>query len=119
MKRLLIYTNMTNSTVLQIRKIIFENFNEIDLRFNNDEIYELLKKNEIFDLSQTIDDLESDFKKIENDGLVRCIAQNFTTQWFKIFNDVEKITCNSCNTEIYLGKEEPRICPNSDCNSNL
>ena len=34
-------------------------------------------------------------------------------------NDVEKITCNSCNTEIYLGKEEPRICPNSDCNSNL
>ena len=58
MKRLLIYTSMTNSTVLQIRKIIFENFNEIDLRFNNDEIYELLKKNEIFDQSQTIDDLE-------------------------------------------------------------
>ena len=100
---------MTNSTVLQIRKIIFENFNEIDLRFNNDEIYELLKKNEIFDQSQTIDDLESDFKKIENDGLVRCIAQNFTTQWFKIFDDVEKITCNSCNTEIYLGKEESRV----------
>ena len=50
MKRLLIYTSMTNSTVLQIRKIIFENFNEIDLRFNNDEIYELLKKNEIFDI---------------------------------------------------------------------
>ena len=65
---------MTNSNILQIRKIIFENFNEIDLRFNNDEIYELLKKNEIFDQSQTIDDLESDFKKIENDGLVRCIA---------------------------------------------
>ena len=21
--------------------------------------------------------------------------------------------------EIFLGKEEPRICPNSDCNSNL
>ena len=36
-------------------------------------------------------------KKLKNDGLVRCIAQNFTTQWFKIFNDVEKITCNSCN----------------------
>ena len=94
---------MTNSNILQIRKIIFENFNEIDLRFNNDEIYELLKKNDNFDQSQTIDDLVNDFKKIEDDGLVRCIAQNFTTQWFKIFDDVEKINCPSCNSEIYLG----------------
>ena len=60
---------MTNSNILQIRKVIFENFNEIDLRFNNDEIYELLKKNKSFDQSQTIDDLESDFKKLENDGV--------------------------------------------------
>ena len=119
MKRQPIFTSMNNFNILQIRKIIFDNFNEIDLRFNNDEIFELLKKNENFDQSQTIDDLESDFKKIEADGLVRCIAQNFTTLWFKIFNDVEKFFCNSCSTEIYLGKEEPRICPNSDCNSNL
>jgi hypothetical protein len=110
---------MTNSNILQIRKIIFENFNEIDLRFNNDEIYELLKKNENFDQSQSIDDLTNDFKKIENDGLVRCIAQNFTTQWFKIFNDVEKIKCSSCNSEIYLGKEESRVCPISDCSASL
>ena len=59
---------MTNSNILQIRKIIFENFNEIDLRFNNDEIYELLKKNDNFDQSQTIDDLANDFKKIEDDS---------------------------------------------------
>ena len=110
---------MTNSNILQIRKIIFENFNEIDLRFSNDEIYELLKKNENFDQSQTIDDLESDFKKIEDNGLIRCIAQNFTTQWFKIFDDVEKINCNSCNSDIYLGGEELRVCPNLDCNANL
>jgi hypothetical protein len=110
---------MTNSNILQIRKIRFENFNEIDLRFNNDEIYELLQKNESFDKSQTIDDLENDFKKIEDDGLVRCIAQNFTTQWFKIFDDVEKIKCASCKSDIYLGKEESRICPNSDCGATL
>ena len=119
MKKQLIYTNMNNSNVLQIRQIIFENFNEIELRFNNDQIYELLKKNENFDQSQTIDDLESDFKKLEDDGLVRCIAQNFTTQWFKIFDDVEKIYCDSCKTDIFIGKEESRVCPNSDCNSNL
>ena len=52
---------MTNSNVLQIRKIIFENFNEIDLRFSNDEIFEFLNKNDGFDKSQTIDDLVNDF----------------------------------------------------------
>ena len=31
---------ITNS----IRKVIFENFNEHDLRFNNDQIFEILKK---------------------------------------------------------------------------
>ena len=110
---------MNNSNLLQIRQIIFDNFNETDLRFNNDEIFELLKKNQNFDQSQSIDDLESDFQKLEYDGLVRCIAQNFTTKWFKLFDTVEKLLCNSCKTEIFLGKEEPRICPNSDCNSNL
>ena len=110
---------MTNSNALQIRKVIFENFNEIDLRFSNDEIHEFLKKNSNFDQSQTIDDLVDDFKKIENDGLVRCIAQNFTTQWFKIFDDVEKINCTSCHSDVYLGKEESRICPNSECNATL
>jgi len=110
---------MNNSNLLKIRQIIFDNFNETDLRFNNDEIFELLKKNQNFDQSQSIDDLESDFQKLEDDGLVRCIAQNFTTKWFKLFDTVEKLLCNSCKTEIFLGKEEPRICPNSDCNSNL
>ena len=110
---------MTNSNVLQIRKIIFENFNEIDLRFSNDEIFEFLNKNDGFDKSQTIDDLVNDFKKIEDDGLGRCIAQKFTTQWFKIFDDVEKINCTSCHSDVYLGKEESRICPNSDCNATL
>ena len=40
-----------------IRKIIFENFNDDDLRFNNDEIFEILKKDKIIEPSLTIDDL--------------------------------------------------------------
>ena len=103
----------------QIRKVIFDNFNDVDTRFNNDQVLELLKKDETFDQTITIDDLESQFVKIEDDGLVRCIAQNFTTQWFKIFDDVEKINCPSCNSEIYLGKEESRVCPVSDCSASL
>jgi len=30
-----------------IRKVIFENFNGADLRFNNDQIFEILKQHEI------------------------------------------------------------------------
>ena len=67
---------MTNTTILQIRKIIFENFNEIDLRFNNDEIFELLKKNENFDQNQTIDDLETDLDKNRIKGLMKEVYQS-------------------------------------------
>ena len=45
----------------QIRKIIFDNFNNIDVRFNNDQILELLRKDQNFDQSITIDDLETEF----------------------------------------------------------
>ena len=110
---------MNNSNLLQIRQIIFDNFNETDLRFNNDEIFELLKKNQNFDQSQSIDDLESDFQKLEDDGFVRCIAQNFTTKWFKLYDKIEKIRCNSCKTDIHLASDESRICPNQECNANL
>ena len=76
--------NALNLLMSQIRKVIFDNFNDVDTRFNNDQVLELLKKDEAFDQTITIDDLESQFVKIEDDGLVRCIAQNFTTKWFKL-----------------------------------
>ena len=110
---------MNNLVLLDIRKIIFENYNDVDIRFNNDQILEILKKNEAFDSSITIDTLEDEFKKIEDDGLVRCIAQNFTTKWFKLYNNVDKTHCDSCNNYVYVGKDESRKCPNSECNSNL
>ena len=110
---------MNNLVQLQIRKIIFDNFNDVDVRFNNDQILEFLKKTDGFDQSVTIDNLEDEFKKIEDDGFVRCIAQNFTTMWFKLYEDVEKIHCNSCNTDVHLGKDEYRVCPNHECNANL
>ena len=110
---------LPHSISLHIRKIIFENFNDVDVRFNNDQILELLKKNNSFDQTLTIDDLESEFKKIEDNGLFRCIAQNFTTQWYKLHDIIEEIHCTSCKNNIHLGKDESKICPNSECNANL
>ena len=108
-----------NFILTLIRKVIFENFNDIDVRFNNDEVLDLLKKEEVFDETITVDDLETQFKKIEDDGLVRCIAQNFTTKWFKLYDIMEKLNCNSCNSDVFLGNDEPRICYNNECGSTL
>ncbi len=103
---------------LQIRKTIFEKFNDTNLRFTNDEILELLKTNGL-DSSVTIDDVEQYFNQLRDAGLIRQIAQNFTTNYYKLFDVVEKVKCNSCNQEIYLGKMESRVCPNSECKASI
>ena len=110
---------MNDLILLEIRKIIFDNFNDLDTRFNNDQILEFLKKSNNFDQSITVNDLENEFKKIENDGLIRCIAQNFITRWFKLYDNVEKLNCNSCKNDIFLGKNEPRICPDPKCAATI
>tara|TARA_B110000014_G_scaffold88123_1_gene60627 strand:- start:362 stop:700 length:339 start_codon:yes stop_codon:yes gene_type:complete len=108
-----------NSIQTQIRKVVFDNFNDIDVRFNNDQILELLRKDKSFDQSITVDELESHFKKIEDDGLVRCIAQNFTTKWFKLYDSMEKFSCTSCNNDVFLGSDESRVCHNHECGAKL
>ena len=107
------------SITSSIRKIIFENFNDDDLRFNNDQIFEILKQREIIDASLTIDDMEVYFNELCDIEILRNIAQNFTTQWFKLFEPLEKIQCNSCKTDSYITQSENRICKNPDCGSNL
>ena len=42
-----------------IRKVIFENFNDVYIKFNNDQIFEILKQHEMIDQSLTIDDMEA------------------------------------------------------------
>lgn len=103
----------------QIRKIIFEKFNDTETRFTNDEIFEIIKNNGDIERSWTIDDMEKYFLEICDSGLVRNIAQNFTTIWFKLFEPIEKLQCKTCNQEIYLGKLEARICTNSECKATI
>ena len=105
--------------VTSIRKVIFENFNDDDLRFNNDQIFEILQQNKVIDSSLTIDDMEVHFKELCDSELLRNIAQNFTTQWFKLFEPLEKIQCNSCKKESYLTASENRVCQNSSCGSTF
>ena len=107
------------SATIHIRKVIFENFNDLDLRFNNDQIFEILKQNKNIDQSLTIDDMEIYFKEFCDAELLRNIAQNFTTQWFKLFELFEKIQCKSCKNENYLTPSEKRICQKQSCGATL
>jgi hypothetical protein len=104
---------------INIRKVIFENFNDLDLRFNNDQIFEILKQNKNIDQFLTIDDMEIYFKELCDAELLRNIAQNFTTQWFKLFELFEKIECKSCKNENYLTSSEKMICQNQKCSATL
>jgi len=107
------------SIITNIRKVIFENFNDTDLKFNNDQIFEILKQNEMVDPSVTIDKMEIYFKELCDAEILRNIAQNFTTQWFKLFELIEKIQCNSCKKESYLVSSENKICQNPSCGSTF
>ena len=104
---------------LQIRKIIFEKFNDIDTKFTNDEIFEMIKQDGDLDPSWIIDDTEPYFNEICDSGLARNIAQNFTTMYMKLFDPVEKFHCNACDNDIFLGTSEERVCPNSSCKSSI
>lgn len=104
---------------LQIRKIIFEKFNDPDTIFTNDQIFEIIKENGDIDSTWIIDDVESFFTDICNSGLARNIAQNFTTIHMKLFDPMEKLHCNVCDNDVYLGTSEDRTCPNPSCKSSI
>ena len=109
----------STSIELQIRKIIFEKFNDVDAKFTNDDIFEILKSQGGINPSWIIDDTEYLFHDLCDSGLVRNIAQNFTTIFLKLFDPVEKFHCNSCNHDVYLGTSEERVCPNPSCKSSI
>ena len=120
--KLHLFTSMSenSSIIISIRKIIFEDFNDVDLRFNNDQIFQILKDKGMLPVTNedwTIDEMEPIFKELCDIGLLRNIAQNFNTQWFKLFEPLEKIKCILCEEDNYLTSSEKRICQNASCGS--
>ncbi len=102
---------------LQIRRIIYEKFNDIDANFTNDQVFEALESGGDLDPLWIVDDTESFFNKICDSGLARNIAQNFTTIYLKLFEPMQEFHCDACRYDICLGVAEEKRCPNSACNS--
>ncbi len=106
---------------MQIRKIIFERFNDTDLRFTNDEIFGIMHDEGGVPDGGPCDvcDVEDEFVSICKSGLVRNIAQNFNTMWFRLFDVVDELQCGLCSNTIHLGRAEERRCPNPGCGAPL
>jgi len=101
---------MMSDVGLEIRKVIFEKFNS-DERFTNDQVFAELQSTNKIEKSMTIDDAEKYFAELCDAGIMRNIAQNFTTQWFKLFDPLEKTSCPACKAEIPINKSEEKNCP--------
>lgn len=114
--------NDGDAVPILIRKIIYQNFNNTELRFTNDEIFEIMQNNKgSYDIQipSNIDDMEQHFKVLQEQGIVRNIAQNFTTMWFKLFETLDKYTCQKCNRDCCLVPSEEKMCFYSDCRAHL
>jgi len=104
---------------LEMRRAIFENFNDLELRFTNDEVLGIMRKKGVVDDACDVCDVESDFVSLCESGLVRNIAQNFNTMWLRLFDAVDEMKCGACSQTVHLGRAEERACPNPGCGAPL
>ena len=101
-----------------IRKIILDNFNDTDTRFSNDEILAFLNKMDSYKTLDDVLDFEDELIELEKSGMLRQIAQNFNTRYYRLWNTLEPATCKSCNFMTYFApNEEGKTCPK--CGSKM
>ena len=105
--------------VLQIRRIIFENYNDVDGHFTNDDVFRILRDGGDVDPGWTVGDIEPHINEICGSGMARNIAQNLTTVWLKLFDVVERRRCDACGLDVFLARSEDGACPNPSCGARL
>lgn len=96
-----------------VRKIIYENYNNTDVRFSNDEILaHLLELDTYRGMDLDVLDFEELLLEMETSGMLRPIAQNFNTRYFRLWGPVERTSCKDCgNATFFVPSEEGKICP--------
>lgn len=96
-----------------IRKIIFDNFNNTDVRFSNDEMLGYLNQMDQHKALDDVLDFEDVLLDMEKSGMLRPIAQNFNTRYYRLWNTLEPVSCKACGLSTYFApNEEDKACPN-------
>lgn len=96
-----------------IRKVIFDNYNDTDTRFSNDDILEHLNRDDRY-RAMNLDalDFEDVLMELEKARLLRVIAQNFNTRYYRLWAVMEPATCKACGQASYFAPtEEEKACP--------
>jgi hypothetical protein len=95
-----------------IRKVIFDNFNDTDVRFSNDEMLGYLNQLDKYKALDDVLDFEDVLLEMEKSGMLRPIAQNFNTRYYRLWNTLEPAACNACSLVTYFApNEEGKACP--------
>lgn len=95
-----------------IRKIIFDNFNDTDVRFSNDEMLGYLNQMDQHKALDDVLDFEDVLLDMEKSGMLRPIAQNFNTRYYRLWNTLAPATCKACDSSTYFApNEEGKVCP--------
>jgi predicted Zn-ribbon and HTH transcriptional regulator len=101
-----------------IRKIIFDNFNDTDTRISNDEILGYLNQIDKYKTLDDVLDFEDVLLGMEKSGMLRPIAQNFNTRYYRLWSTLEPATCKGCGFSTYFApNEEGKACP--ECSANI
>jgi len=101
-----------------IRKIIFDNFNDTDTRFSNDEMLGYLNQIEKYKTLDDVLDFEDVLVEMEKSRTLRPIAQNFNTRYYRLWNTLEAATCKACGLATYFSPaEECKVCP--ECGAQM
>ena len=95
-----------------IRKILFENYNDTEIRFSNDDIVSYLSAMDNYKgVELDVLDFEDVLLNMEASGLLRPIAQNFNTRYYRLRAPLESLQCAKCSEPSYYAHvEEQKPC---------
>jgi hypothetical protein len=90
-----------------VRRIIYEQFNNTDVRFSNDEILGYLSGMDRYrSMDLDVLDMEEILLEMERTGALRPIAQNFNTRYYRLWAPLNSISCSSCSSVSHFSEAE-------------
>ena len=89
------------------------------MRFNNDQVLEEIVKYDALHTDSSTEKLEEYFEDLCKKEILRNIAQNLTTVWYKTFDPLSEHTCKSCSQKVHINANVEKNCPNPTCNAAI
>mgnify|MGYP001774584118 CR=1 FL=1 len=90
-----------------VRRVIYEQYNNTDIRFSNDEILQHLSETDKYrSMDLDVLDMEETLLEMERTGALRPIAQNFNTRYYRLWAPLQSMTCSSCGAVSHYSENE-------------